>query len=59
MPRLRIAALAGVLALATTLSGCIMYVGPHDKDFRHHHHDSDDRPAPDERPADTLPSDTN
>ena len=40
---------------AVTLSGCIMYVGPHDGwTHRDHHHD--DAPAPDEKPADTMPA---
>jgi hypothetical protein len=41
--------LACVVALATSLSGCIMYVGPH-------HYDKH-RPAPAEKPADTISKD--
>jgi len=41
--------LACVVALATSLSGCIMYVGPH-------HYDKNRTPSA-EKPADTLSKD--
>ncbi len=42
-------------AAAAVLSGCIMYVAPdHDHNGWTRHHD--DTPAPDEKPADTLPA---
>ena len=52
----KLAALAAVAVIGVSLSGCIMYIAPHDGDWPHHHHHDDDKPAPDEKPADTLPS---
>ena len=52
MTYLRTAAVIAALATAVTLSGCIMIVGDHDKDDMNYH---TTKPAPDEKPADTLP----
>jgi len=43
--------LACVAALAASLTGCIMYVGPHKG-----HDDYASAPASDEKPAETLPA---
>ncbi len=50
----KFAIIIGLAAASAALSGCIMYVAP-DHDHWTHHHDHDG-PAPDEKPADTLPS---
>ena len=47
--------LAVVAVLASSLSGCIVYVSPdddHDHHLRVYHHK--DAPAPDEKPAPTV-----
>ncbi|MEI9904937.1 MAG: hypothetical protein WDN06_13940 [Asticcacaulis sp.] len=44
--------LAIAAALAACLSGCVIYVAPDHKGWTHHH---DSAPAPDEKPADTMP----
>ncbi len=41
-------------AAAAALSGCIMYVAPDHNGWHHTH--NDDKPAPDEKPADTAPA---
>jgi len=48
--------LVAVAALASSLSGCIVYVSPddHDHRVRFYHHIDKDAPAPDEKPADTV-----
>ncbi len=51
----KFATLAAAAVIAASLSGCIMYIGPHDGDWKHHHQD-DSKPAPDEKAADTVPS---
>ena len=48
-----IGAAALILALATSLSGCIVYVSP-DKTHIHHVGVHETAPAPDEKPADTV-----
>jgi len=45
-----------VAVLASSLSGCIVYVSPddHDHHVRFYHHTDKDAPAPDEKPAATT-----
>ncbi len=45
----------GVVAvLASSLSGCIVYVSPDDHDHPIRFHHTKDAPAPDEKPAPTV-----
>lgn len=43
-------------AAAVALSGCIMYVAPDHDGWTYHHDHHDHMPAPDEKPADTMPA---
>lgn len=49
--------LAIIAVLASSLSGCIVYVSPdddHDHHVRFYHHTDKDAPARDEKPAATV-----